>query len=479
MPACVEQYLTHVWISSVCGALVRDAGLSRPIVLIRTTPFPGELIHGYRGRLMRSNGVSDDKQLDTLIRAWAGVAGSGYREVPSAVLFAKVAGVPVTEFVSQHSFVSLRRAITWFHPETAHGCESMLQLLWSGPMHLPRDGAYLCEHCVAEDIESHGMSYWRRGHQLPGVFWCDKHRAPLCYVEKESAFQRPPSEFVETATRLSPGWVEELIGNPYLQKYADVCSGLLERDRPFDVAVVSHVLKAEARAQGFQASGRPVKRPLLSDMAIKVIGRQWLATVVPALANKPEGDISYQVDGVCYLKKSSSSAAAYALVCALLYSSAGVAINALAEVRPQDLGIRRKRRAELSTDDLIEAYIQSRGDYARAAERFDCVYQTVASRYATLGFPNFSGKRGARLFDAAIAFYVEEKSWNESIAAGRITPGEMENMVRRSGSALGCALREICVSHPPETAAKRPRRLSPKEAQELPEAMPLLGMTSG
>ena len=456
---------------------MRGVGV-RPNVLIRLIPLPDELIHGYLGRLMRCNGAANDKQLDMLMREWAGVPGSDYREVPRAILLAKVAGVPVTEFVSQHSFVPLRRAITWLHPDVEHGCESKLPLLLSGPMTLPRDGAYFCEHCVADDVESYGMSYWRRGHQIPGVLWCSKHREPLRYVDRASAFQRPPSALVGVAIGVSPGWVEELMGNPYLQRYADVCSCLMERDRPFDVAVVSHVLKGEARAQGFQASGRPVKRPLLSDMAIEKVGRKWLATVVPALANKPEGEISHQVDGACYLKKSSSSFAAYALVCSLLYSSADEAIDALAGMRPQDLAIRRKRKADLPTDELVNAYVQSRGDYARAAESFDCVYQTVASRYVRLGLPNFSGKRGTRLFDSAVAFFVEEKSWTESIAAGRITPQEMEDMLRCSGGGLGSALREIRLPRPSESATKRPRRLSPTEAQELKEAIPLRGMDS-
>lgn len=446
-------------------------------MLIRPLPFPDELIHGYRGRLMRSNGIASDKKFDMLMREWAEVPVSGYREVPQAVLLAKMAGMPVTEFVSQHSFVPLRRAITWFHPETKHGCESKLPLLWSGPMHLPRDGAYFCEHCVAEDLEFHGMSYWRRAHQIPGVFWCSKHMAPLLYMEKDSAFQSPPSTFVDIALRVSREWVEELIENPYVMRYADVCFGLMEHDRPFNVAVVSHVLKQEARAQGFQTSGRPVKRPMLSDLAISEIGRQWLATVIPALANKLEGEISHQVDGVCYLKKSSSSVVAYALVCALLFSSADNAINALAGMRTDDLGPRRKRKADLPTDELVRTYIQSRGDYGRAAEHFDCVYQTVSSRYAALGLPNFAGKRGERLFSAALAFFVEEKSWAEAIAAGGITLDEMENLVRATAGGFGSILQEIYAPSSSNPAPRRQRRLSPKDVLEMKEAI-LQGMAS-
>jgi hypothetical protein len=447
-------------------------------MLIQPTPFPDELIHGYRGRVMRFNGIAKEKEIDELMREWAGVPCSDYREVPRAVLLAKMAGMPVTEFVSQHSFVPLRRAITWFNPETKHGCESKLPLLWSGPMHLPRDGAYFCEHCVAEDLEFHGMSYWRRAHQIPGVFWCSKHMAPLLYMEKDLAFQNPPSTFVDIALRVSREWVEELIENPYLLRYSDVCSALMERDRPFDVAMVSHVLKQEARVQGFQTSGRPVKRPLLSDLTIKEIGRQWLATVIPALANKPEGEISHQVDGACYLKKSSSSVAAYALVCALLFSSVDEAINALAGTRRDDLGPRRKRRADLATDDLIAAYIRFRGDYGQAAECFEHVYQTVGSRFLSLGLPNFAGKRGARLFDSALAFFVDEKSWAESIAAGGITQEEMEALVRSSAGGFGSILREISSPNGSKLTMRRPRRLSPEAALEMKEAILVQGVAS-
>ena len=479
MHICVKLNLVHVYILPASGSFFCCVGIARPQVLIRLRPLPDELIRGYRGRLMRLNGMLNDKQFDTLLREWAGIPGSDYREVPQAILLAKTAGMSITEFVSQHSFVPLRRAITWFRPETKHGCESEMPLLWSGPMHLPRDGAYFCEHCVAEDLERNGMGYWRRTHQIPGVFWCSEHRGPLRYMAKASAFQRPPSIFLDTAIRVSHPWVEELTGNSYLQRYADICSSLLERNRPFDVAVVSQVLKAEARVKGFQVSGPPVKRPLLSDMAIAVLGRQWLATVIPALANKPLSEISHQVDGACYLKKSSSTVAAYALVCSLLYSSAEKALNALAGMSPQDLAPRRKRNVELPIEDLVDAYVQARGDYGLAAKRFECVYQTVVSRYVAMGLPNFSGKRGARLFDSAIAFFVEEKSWADSILAGSVTPEEMENMIRGSGGGLGGVLKEIRSSQGPELATKRPRRLSPQDAQHIEKAMSLSDMASG
>lgn len=40
-----------------------------------------------------------------------------------------------------------------------------------------------CEQCSQEDVAKHGETYWRRSHQLPGVFVCLKHLASLCESE--------------------------------------------------------------------------------------------------------------------------------------------------------------------------------------------------------------------------------------------------------------------------------------------------------
>lgn len=36
-----------------------------------------------------------------------------------------------------------------------------------------------CSHCVKEDIAKYGEAYWRVLHQIPGIFYCDKHYMPL------------------------------------------------------------------------------------------------------------------------------------------------------------------------------------------------------------------------------------------------------------------------------------------------------------
>lgn len=36
-----------------------------------------------------------------------------------------------------------------------------------------------CPECINEDMKRYGESYWRVLHQVPGVFYCDKHKIPL------------------------------------------------------------------------------------------------------------------------------------------------------------------------------------------------------------------------------------------------------------------------------------------------------------
>lgn len=51
-----------------------------------------------------------------------------------------------------------------------------------------------CEQCSQEDVAKHGETYWRRSHQLPGVFVCLKHLTSLCESE------------VHTNSRSAAGW---------------------------------------------------------------------------------------------------------------------------------------------------------------------------------------------------------------------------------------------------------------------------------
>ncbi|PUE12779.1 TniQ family protein [Limnohabitans sp. T6-20] len=58
----------------------------------------------------------------------------------------------------------------------------------------PSRTANYCPKCIEEDCDFHGLSYWRRSHQLPGVNHCSKHSVSLYMVDPECLIRCQPSQ---------------------------------------------------------------------------------------------------------------------------------------------------------------------------------------------------------------------------------------------------------------------------------------------
>ena len=136
-------------------------------MIIRPEVLPEEFASGYKGRVMAWNGMTDSNVTMDALMKWSGNAGTSRRDLSTVELFAKVAGVDVAQFVRAHTALPLRRAVVSTLSDVEHGCPSHRSLLWSMALRDTRPGAYLCTQCVEEDVDFHGLSYWRREHQLP------------------------------------------------------------------------------------------------------------------------------------------------------------------------------------------------------------------------------------------------------------------------------------------------------------------------
>ena len=332
-------------------------------------------------------------------------------------------------------------------------------------MRLARTGAYFCAECAQEDLGFHGQSYWRREHQIPGLLWCPKHSTPLRYMDDESAFLLPPVALINDAHAVDAEWAKEMAGNETVQRYLQICSTLMERTSPLAVKAVRDVLQSRASNLGFQIYSRPVTAPLLSDDVIKRCGRTWLATVLPPLADKPEGVFLSQLDGVLYLNTSASGTSSYALACAVLFDSSDDAVNALTNPSSGTQPKRRRRKISLSQEELVDAYVQSRGDHAQVASLLGVSMPTVAARLKKAGLPHLAESTRKSMHKAAVAFFIEKRSLSESATLSGITLEAMEELVRTAGSGLLAALQEMRrPSGGRGSGVRRPLQLTPEEA---------------
>jgi len=407
--------------------------LNRPVV------FPEELDRGYLGRVMCRNGAATEKYAVELMRIWAGVADKSRLEVSCLELLSKVAGIDLPVFVRKHSTLPFRRAITSCLPEVPHGSEENRSNLWSTGMRLARTGAYFCAECVHEDMGFHGQSYWRREPQIPGMLWCSKHITPLKYSADESAFLRSPAEQLQHCQSVDETWVKESFENKAIQRYCEICFHLLDTRAPFDVNKVSEVLKAKASRLGFQTNGKNIRSPLLNDAFFDAFEPKWLATVLPELGEKTSGKLRCQTDGVLYFGRSTSSVSAYVLACSLLFETADMALNAI----QSSLVSKRKTRqrfAKFTSDELLEAYIQGRGNYWKIASKYFTKMSLIAFKMAAIGLPNLC-KPSA--FKAAFTFYVEKQSLKVSATNGNMSLEAMKDLIRNASCDLPRALQVI------------------------------------
>lgn len=419
--------------------------------------FPGELDRSYLGKLMHCNGVASKTKMVEQLLEWAKLP----REVPLVLPLSMAAGMSLSDFVRRHTLLPFRRAITSYLPDLTHGCESNPKLVRYSATRLARPGAFFCKFCVDEDLHFHGVSTWRREHQIPGRFWCEKHDADLHYRQEEEAFLFCPDQFTNNCYCVSYPWMDEARDNPAVQRFLSICSGLLDRAMPVSVGSVAlPVLRSRASRLGFQTYPGKVRHRLLSDVVIGAFGREWLATVLPPLAHKKDGEWSNRMDGVLFMSKSASCTAAYVLALAILFDTPEEALNALFQ-GSKAIGRARRENRTLDSNELQQAYIKVKGSYARVAEMLQTSYSAVGRRLRDMGLPNLTG----RLEVAVEAFLVSGYSTAESAHLGRIDAIQMDELLRTIGTAFLAVYREF--NGQPKTGlgsgCHRPLRLAPHE----------------
>lgn len=442
-------------------------------MLIRPMPLPDELDRGYLGRIGRINGLRDEKQCVALMASWAGLAGRSGKEVPRVELLRQVAGMTIEAFVCLHTTLPLRRGITSYRANLCHGDASSRSILWTSAIRTARPGAYFCPECVVADQDFHGVSYWRREHQIPGVIVCGKHRAPLSYADGEISFYEAPAAFFGNCHTIPNEWAIQTIENPAVRRYLDICAGLLEQPKPFDVRHVSQKLAERARRRGLQTQAKPGKRkspaPLLSDLVVDTFGAWWLGSVFPDLINNPRGKILNRMDGVLYLTTSASTVVAYVLAASVLFDSADAALGAFRE-KPDGASSRVRARALGSIEDelLRSAYFAAHGGHAATARSLNSSVTAVGSRLDAMGLPNLRTRGKVDPIAALRALLVEGRSFEDSAARGKLSLPELESYVlRAAGHLLELLVPDRPAGGPAKRRANRTRQFAPHEVSRM------------
>ena len=295
--------------------------------IVRPALFPDEFAQGYLGRALQINGLNRKDRLGAIafLRSVAGVPSAP--GLPIVEFMAHFAGVSFDSFLRGHTTIPLRRAIVR-NPSSASLKNCSLAALSLGMTGL-RPGAYLCEHCVEEDIDFHGQSYWRREHQLPGLFWCPKHLRPLVVSDDDRAFLHTPAAVAPKAQPLDAKWVERIMSHKVIDRFASVVSELATAGQSLPEEKVALALRPLLESHGIHVGYGQVVRPLLSDVLCDSVDERWLRSVIPGLLEQPRGVHWRPVDGASVGAALFITPVVYLVAFAMICRSADEAVHAL------------------------------------------------------------------------------------------------------------------------------------------------------
>jgi hypothetical protein len=280
---------------------------------------PDELSRGYVGRVMKINGFRDMIALRKSLKAGM------HAEVSLGEMLANALRIPFAEFIQRHTFVPFSRAVHSKYAGDKHGSNSTVQQLRLMEMATPGGFAASCDRCISDDVRNHGVAYWRRDHQIPGMVRCPIHGQPLSLRDPESFLSLPTEGSVDS------GCLPELIHadaniNPAIGRYIEICRRFLQSETPISAHAAAELLARRAKEKGLRIAATG-KKANLSDQAHGLLAGPWLDFFFPFLSTKSSRSHVGRLDGVCMSKHQSYQSTSYALALSVLWDEPDIAID--------------------------------------------------------------------------------------------------------------------------------------------------------
>lgn len=416
--------------------------------LLVPSVFSDELDRGYLGRVIRVNGYQKPEQLSRSINECYQINYASGRKSWFEML-CKITGMTGEEFAVGHTCLPLKRGITSNHPDIPHGSSKNPNICLISTVSKSYVAGFFCEECVKYDIERLGVSYWHRNHQIPGQFWCQQHLCALRMSIEQDVMLKLPQELIDVTPSLPQDIVNEARKNCYVRRYLEIARFLYSRSEGIDVAKIVPVLKERAKKIGYQTYSGPVRLRLISDEVNNVFPKSWIEKVFPSLTKKSIEEYFSQIDGVLYMRKSSSTVIAYLLVLSVIFEDSEEAINFIQDNNKKTREPKKFKRGlskNLPSDqELMEFYIDCKGSVVNMVNTLDISKISLQRRLNELGLPNLDGNLGEDKspISGLYSFYINKRSYADSLVISGMREDRFDNLLRSCASNLPRALEKI------------------------------------
>lgn len=413
----------------------------RGVDLTVPAPLPDELARGMKGRFMRLNALRSEGAANKLLIEACSIPVDLTSGVSRVDVLADVVSLPRTDFICQHTMLPLRRAIAFEGVRSPYGSDA--DSSWRVPTMLAPDrpGAYFCDKCVAEDLDFHGVAYWRRDHQLPGRYCCGKHALPLRYSLATDSFLQSPLHFISSASRVREDWARSTEENEAVQRFLFLESELLARSTPLNAKAVVAMLRKECDRHGLHiGKGKRKRGKLLSEALIETYGSDWLETIVREFAPGVDGKSS-RADEV----NKRPSIGIVLAVFAMLFDDAQALLAQLVTIsggESDDTPSAPARGERTDMDALRRLYIRHEGCHRRIAAEIEKFPAHVKYNLDRVGLPTLSGQSLDQL-DRQLQAFVNGQSIAQVCGDDSVRIESFESLLRRTALSLASAVRRM------------------------------------
>lgn len=405
--------------------------------MIKVAPFADELAHAHERRYMGFRGFRVVN--DAYRRAFAREREIRFPTapgVPRLHLLASFGADDPGEYVAQHSMLPIRRVVAQGDDDGSFASEEMRKVVAKKGLLIPKRDVCLCFDCVEEvDKNRERPTYLRRHHFLGGN-WCPKHGGVLQRVLAEDPLSRAPCWWREKGqTEPLRAEIANLGSNPWLTRYTAISISLLSRPRPASAYLLQRALSGRMRTQY-------AKVPLVSDLLLRMVPREWADTNIEGFSAKRQGAPFSKIDSLIAQCRTAWPGSSYAMVLATLYEDVEEAVRTVDRCNrlSGDSTIPPKPSRSSTTKywhgEAWMAYLDSGGSHKVLANRLGETEKNVAFWMKKLGLPGLQKNGQHRLWNALVR-YGDGQSIADSAKAEGIPREELESILRT------CAARAV------------------------------------
>ncbi len=268
-------------------------------------PLPDECLRGYGGRVRLLNGQAIHQRLGLL--PW----------------LSEVANCSISLLTKHHTHLGYQRFVNgeYFQQDIGNHRDLISNCRISAGA-TPIDTSRFCPECIREDMGFHGVSYWRRAHQLPGVDHCTKHTVSLIETGRFSMHQGQPLSALAARPAIAEQNVHAYFESAFIQRFAILSDAALQASIPFRPEVVTRALCRRVRA----VIGE--HRVSLSQLARQYFPDFWIRKNFPAMFGKRPDDGITAVDDVLRSSRSAYTTKSYLLALSILWDDPDEAMRA-------------------------------------------------------------------------------------------------------------------------------------------------------